>query len=69
MDSAAANNMRTSRWMPKWYGPEFGKDSDPLKGGKVAQVLKIISYGKARNVGIWLYLNDVGGGGFRSSGP
>jgi alpha-glucosidase len=44
-----------------WYGPEFGKDSDPTKGGKVAQVREIIAYGKARGVGVWLYLNDVGG--------
>jgi alpha-glucosidase len=44
-----------------WYGPEFGKSSDPTKGGKVAQVREIIAYGKQRGVGVWLYLNDVGG--------
>lgn len=44
-----------------WYGPEFGKNSDPLKGGKVEQVREIIAYGKTKNVGVWLYLNDVGG--------
>jgi alpha-glucosidase len=47
-----------------WYGPEFGKDSDPLKGGKVEQVHEIIKYGKDKGVGIWLYLNDVGGRNF-----
>ncbi|GAA4329259.1 glycoside hydrolase family 97 protein [Mucilaginibacter gynuensis] len=61
VDFAAANNMRYLALDADWYGPEFGKDSDPLKGGKVAQVHEIISYGKTRNVGIWLYLNDVGG--------
>jgi len=44
-----------------WYGPEFGHDSDPVKGGKVEQVKEAIAYGKKKNVGVWLYLNDVGG--------
>lgn len=44
-----------------WYGPEFESGSDPLKGGKVESVKKLIRYGKSKNVGIWLYLNDVGG--------
>lgn len=44
-----------------WYGPEFEADSDPLKGGKAESVQKLIRYGKSKNVGIWLYLNDVGG--------
>ena len=61
VDFAAANNIRYLALDADWYGPEFGKDSDPLKGGKVAQVHEIIGYGKTKNVGIWLYLNDVGG--------
>lgn len=44
-----------------WYGPEFGEDSDPIKGDKASDVKKIIQYGKSKNVGVWLYLNDVGG--------
>lgn len=44
-----------------WYGPEFESDSDPLKGDKVNDVKKIISYAKERGIGIWLYLNDIGG--------
>ncbi len=61
VDFASANHMRYLALDADWYGPEFGKDSDPLKGGKVAQVHEIIRYGKTKNVGIWLYLNDVGG--------
>jgi alpha-glucosidase len=61
MDFASANHMRYLALDADWYGPEFGKDSDPLKGGKVAQVHEIMRYGKTKNVGIWLYLNDVGG--------
>lgn len=44
-----------------WYGPEFGTDSDPTKGDKASDVKKIIQYGKAKDVGVWVYLNDVGG--------
>jgi alpha-glucosidase len=61
VDFASANHMRYLALDADWYGPEFGKDSNPLQGGKVAQVHEIIRYGKTKNVGIWLYLNDVGG--------
>lgn len=44
-----------------WYGPEFSQNSDPVKGEKAKDVQRIIQYGKEKNVGIWLYLNDVGG--------
>ncbi len=44
-----------------WYGPEFAKDSDPLKGDKAGDVRRLIEYGKKKGVGIWLYLNDVAG--------
>jgi alpha-glucosidase len=43
-----------------WYGPEFAKDSDPVKGDKAKDVKKS-SPTAAKNVGVWLYLNDVGG--------
>ncbi|RBQ08944.1 glycoside hydrolase family 97 protein [Pedobacter miscanthi] len=61
VDFASKNNFRYLTLDADWYGPEFGQNSDPLKGGKVAQVHEIIRYGKAKGVGIWLYLNDVGG--------
>jgi alpha-glucosidase len=61
VDFAAENNIGHLVLDADWYGPEFGKDSDPTKGGKVAQVREIIAYGKTKGVGVWLYLNDVGG--------
>jgi len=61
VDFAAENQLAWLILDADWYGPEFGKASDPTKGGKVAQVHEIITYGKARGVGIWLYLNDVAG--------
>lgn len=64
VDFAGENNIRYLILDADWYGPEFGKESDPLKGGKVEQVHEIIKYGKSKGVGIWLYLNDVGGRGY-----
>jgi alpha-glucosidase len=61
VDFAAENKIGYLVLDADWYGPEFGKDSDPTKGGKVEQVREIIAYGKTKGVGVWLYLNDVGG--------
>jgi alpha-glucosidase len=61
VDFAAENRIAHLVLDANWYGPEFGHESDPVKGGKVDQVKEIIAYGKARQVGVWLYLNDVGG--------
>jgi len=61
VDFAAENRIPYLVLDANWYGPEFGHESDPLKGGKVDQVREIITYGKAKSVGVWLYLNDVGG--------
>ena len=44
-----------------WYGPEFEKGSDPVKGDKAKDVQRLIRYGKEKGVGVWLYLNDVAG--------
>ena len=61
IDFSAANGIKHLVLDANWYGPEFAKDSDPIKGDKANDVKKIIAYGKTKNVGVWLYLNDVGG--------
>ncbi|WP_221931417.1 glycoside hydrolase family 97 protein [Pedobacter westerhofensis] len=61
VDFAAENNIRFLMLDADWYGPEFAEGSDPVKGGKVAQVHEIIAYAKNKGIGIWLYINDVGG--------
>jgi alpha-glucosidase len=61
IDFASGNNMKALVLDADWYGPEFDQQSDPLKGGKVEQVHQIIQYGRDKGVGVWLYLNDVGG--------
>lgn len=44
-----------------WYGPEHEAESNPISGDKSSDVKRIIQYGKEKGVGVWLYLNDVGG--------
>jgi alpha-glucosidase len=61
IDFASENNMKALVLDADWYGPEFDQQSDPLKGGKVQQVHEVIQYGKEKGIGVWLYLNDVGG--------
>ena len=61
IDFASENRIAHLVLDANWYGGEFDKNSDPVKGGKVDQVREIIAYGKSKSVGVWLYLNDVGG--------
>ncbi len=61
VDFAAENNIRYLVLDANWYGPEHEAKSDPLKGDKVSDVKKLLKYGKEKGIGIWLYLNDVGG--------
>ena len=61
IDFSTANGIKHLVLDANWYGPEFEKDSDPVKGNKANDIKKIIAYGKTKNVGVWLYLNDVGG--------
>ncbi|MBO9593949.1 MAG: glycoside hydrolase family 97 catalytic domain-containing protein [Niabella sp.] len=61
VDFAAAHQIKHLVLDADWYGPEFNKESDPLKGGRAEQVQALIRYAKQKGVGVWLYLNDVGG--------
>ena len=61
VDFAAEQGFKYLVLDANWYGPEFDAKSDPVSGGKVNDVKRILAYGKEKGVGIWLYLNDVGG--------
>lgn len=61
VDFAHVNNIKYLVLDANWYGPEFKSDSDPTKGDKAKDVKKLIAYAKEKGVGIWLYLNDIGG--------
>ena len=61
VDFAAEQGFKYLVLDANWYGPEFDGTSNPVSGGKTDDVRRILSYGKEKGVGIWLYLNDVGG--------
>lgn len=61
VDFADENNIRYLVLDANWYGPEHESESDPVKGDKASDVRRLLQYGKEKGVGIWLYLNDVGG--------
>ena len=61
VDFAAEEGFKYLVLDANWYGPEFESDSDPTKGEKAKDVQRLLAYGKQKGVGIWLYLNDVGG--------
>ena len=61
VDFAAGQGFKHLVLDANWYGPEFEKDSDPVKGDKAKDVQRLLAYGKEKGIGIWLYLNDVGG--------
>lgn len=61
VDFAAKQGFKYLVLDANWYGPEFETDSDPVKGDKAKDVQRLLAYGKEKGIGIWLYLNDVGG--------
>ncbi len=61
VDFAAEQGFKYLVLDANWYGPEFASDSDPTKGEKAKDVQRLLTYGKEKGIGIWLYLNDVGG--------
>lgn len=61
VDFAAENNIRYLVLDADWYGKEFNPQSNPTSGGYAGDAKKLIAYGKEKGVGVWLYLNDVGG--------
>lgn len=61
VDFAAEQGFKYLVLDANWYGPEFEHDSDPTKGDKAKDVQRLLAYGKEKGIGIWLYLNDVGG--------
>lgn len=61
VDFAAEQGFKYLVLDANWYGPEFESDSDPVEGDKAKDVQRLIAYSKEKGIGIWLYLNDVGG--------
>ncbi|BDD10996.1 alpha-glucosidase [Fulvitalea axinellae] len=60
IDFASKNNVQHLIIDANWYGPEFAKESDPTSSEGAVNIEEVMAYAKAKNVGIILYLNDVG---------
>ncbi|CAL1518836.1 glycoside hydrolase family 97 N-terminal domain-containing protein [Chitinophaga sp. MM2321] len=61
VDYAAKNSIPYLLLDSGWYGDQFSKSSDPVKGGAADDVKKLIAYAKTKGVRILLYMNDIGG--------
>ena len=42
-----------------WYGNEFVPESNPFTNKPKMDVAEVIRYGKEKNIGVWLYINDI----------
>jgi alpha-glucosidase len=58
IDFASTHNLQYVLFDWKWYGPAFTFDSDARVVAIDLDLKKIIQYGKEKNVGIWLYVNQ-----------
>lgn len=60
IDFASKNNIQYLLIDADWYGEEFNENSDPTTAKEGIDIEEAMRYAKERNVGIILYLNDVG---------
>lgn len=60
IDFASKNNVQYLLIDADWYGEEFNENSDPTTAKEGIDIEEAMRYAKERNVGIILYLNDVG---------
>ena len=61
IDFASRNNIQYLLIDADWYGPEFSSESDPTAASREGfDIDECMAYSKENNVGVILYLNDVG---------
>lgn len=60
IDFASENNIQYLLIDADWYGPEFSEGSDPTEAKSGINIQETINYASQKNVGIILYLNDIG---------
>lgn len=61
VDFAAEQGLKHLVLDANWYGPEHEANSNPVENEKAQDVQRLLKYAKEKGVGVWLYLNDVGG--------
>ncbi|MCF6357535.1 MAG: glycoside hydrolase family 97 catalytic domain-containing protein, partial [Draconibacterium sp.] len=60
IDFAADNNIQYLLIDADWYGSEFSEESDPTTTREGVDIVECMAYAKEKNIGVILYLNDVG---------
>jgi len=60
IDFASENNIQYLLIDADWYGSEFSETSDPTSSREGVDIVECMRYAKDKNVGVILYLNDVG---------
>ena len=60
IDFAANNNIQYLLIDADWYGSEFSENSDPTTSREDVDIVECMRYAKEKDVGVILYLNDVG---------
>lgn len=60
IDFASENNVQYLLIDADWYGEEFSETSDPTSARDGVDIVECMRYAKEKNVGVILYLNDVG---------
>ena len=59
IDKAAEMGVEYFTIDANWYGNEFKVSSNPFTDKPKFDVKEVIKYGNSKNVGIWLYINEV----------
>lgn len=60
IDFASENNIQYLLIDADWYGDEFNQSSNPTTSKKGVDIKECMRYAKEKDVGIILYLNDIG---------
>lgn len=60
IDFASENNIQYLLIDADWYGPEFDEESDPVSPREGVNIEQCMAYADEKDVGIILYLNDIG---------
>ena len=60
IDFASKNNIQNLLIDADWYGSEFSETSDPTSSREGVDIVDCMQYAKSKNIGVILYLNDIG---------
>ncbi|GAA3602759.1 glycoside hydrolase family 97 catalytic domain-containing protein [Flavivirga amylovorans] len=60
IDFASENNIQYLLIDADWYGSEFSKTSNPTTSREGIDIVDCMQYAKSKNIGVILYLNDIG---------